>query len=137
VTKAKGVLMTKQAPVLTRHDLEAKIIKRCWESDEFQQQFTADPVGTAVKYLEVPAATLPKIFVHQEALGSWHIVLAAKPASNGELSDEDLEKVAGDTNPTPVVVTLVASGAVIGSTASATIGWSWCYEAKRIYELTS
>ena len=51
----------KQAPSLTRHDLEAKIVKRCWENKEFRKHFTADPVGVAVKHLEVPAVSLPKI----------------------------------------------------------------------------
>jgi hypothetical protein len=86
--------MSEPAPTLSRHDLEAKIVKRCWEDEAFYKEFTADPVGTAVKYLKVPAAQLPSIVVHEELAGSWHIVLPAKPAAAGELSDTDLEKVA-------------------------------------------
>jgi hypothetical protein len=97
--------MTEQA--LTRHDLEAKIVKRCWEDEGFRKEFTADPAGTFTRYLEVPAASLPKILVHAEEPGSWHIVLPAKPADASELSEEDLEKVAGGA--TPAVVTVLAS----------------------------
>jgi hypothetical protein len=42
----------------------------CWENKDFWKHFTADPVGTAVKYLEVPAVSLPKIIVHQEEPGT-------------------------------------------------------------------
>jgi hypothetical protein len=81
----------------SRHDLEAKIVKRCWEDEAFRKEFTADPGGAFVKYLEVPATSLPRIFVHQEEPGSWHIVLAGKPPNANELSEADLEKVAGGT----------------------------------------
>ena len=66
-----GFPMTEQATVLTRHDLEAKIVKRCWEDEEFRREFTADPAGVFVKYLQIPAASLPKIVVHEETTGSW------------------------------------------------------------------
>jgi hypothetical protein len=80
---------------LTRHDLEAKIVRRSWEDEAFRGEFIADPAGAFVKYLNVPAAALPKIAVHQQEPGSWHIVLPAKPANMNELSEQDLERVAG------------------------------------------
>ena len=120
--------MSEPAPTLTRYDLEAKIVKRCWEDEAFHREFTADPVGTAVKYLEVPAANLPKIVVHEEPAGSWHIVLSAKPANAGELSEEDLEKIAGGTTPICAGVLVLTVGlAVSGVTASGLVslakGW--------------
>jgi hypothetical protein len=122
--------MTEQAATLTRYDLEAKIVRRCWQDDAFYREFTADPVGTAVKYLEVPAADLPHIVVHEEPAGSWHIVLPARPANVGELSDEDLEKVAGGYSMiVPVLLTAigisvtVASG--ISASAAATVYKGW------------
>jgi hypothetical protein len=89
--------MTEQAP--TRHDLEANIVKRCWKDESFREEFTADPADTLVKYLQVPAVSLPKIVVHEEPAGSWHIVLPAKAASGQELSETDLEKIAGGVTP--------------------------------------
>jgi hypothetical protein len=87
--------MTEQTPSLSRHDLEAKIVKRCWEDEGFRAEFTADPAGAFVKYLEVPAERLPKIAVHEEGAGTWHIVLPPPPRNIGELSEQDLETVAG------------------------------------------
>jgi hypothetical protein len=103
--------MTGQAATLTRHDLEAKIVKRCWEDEGFRKEFTADPAGVFVKHLHVPAASLPKIVVHEETTGSWHIVLPPKPANTGELSEADLENVAGGTT-LPVVLTLTVNASV-------------------------
>jgi hypothetical protein len=89
--------MTEQALTLTRHDLEAKIVKRCWEDEDFRKEFIADPGAAFTRYLPVPAGSLPRIVIHEEGPGSWHIVLPARPASVSELSEEELERVAGAT----------------------------------------
>ena len=92
---------------ISRHELEAKIVKRCWEDDAFRREFTSDPAAAFVKYLNVPKASVPALVVHDEPVGSWHIVLPAKPANASELSDEDLEQVAGGITP---LVSLAVSG---------------------------
>jgi hypothetical protein len=114
--------MTEQSPTLARHDLEAKIVKRCWDDEEFHREFIADPKGVFVKYLQVPASSLPQIVVHQEAPGSWHIVLLARPADANELSEEDLEKVAGGTTLPSLISTLVVSVSGISAVVSAVEG---------------
>jgi hypothetical protein len=91
--------MAEPETTLTRHNLEAKIVKRCWEDEEFRREFTSDPAGAFVKYLDVPAEGLPKIVVHEESAGTWDIVLPQRPANADELSDRDLERVAGGTTP--------------------------------------
>jgi hypothetical protein len=98
--------MASQDSQLIRHDLEAKIVKRCWENEGFRAEFIAHPEGAFVKYLEVPAASLPKVVVHEEQPGSWHIVLPAKQVNANELSEQDLERVAG--GPTPDVLKVIA-----------------------------
>jgi hypothetical protein len=85
--------MAEQASSMSRHDLEAKIVKRCWQDEEFRKEFTANPAGAFVNYLRIPAASLPKVFVHLEKPGSWHIVLPVKPASQAEFSERELEMV--------------------------------------------
>jgi hypothetical protein len=115
---------------LTRHDLEAKIVKRCWENEDFRREFTADPGGAFFRYLEVPAAGLPKIVIHEEPAGSWHIVLPARPAEIRELSEQDLEQIAGGTSAGaaatsklgPVSVAVIA--ATIGNVLSESLGAS-------------
>ena len=126
--------MTEQAAAITRHDLEAKIVKRCSEDEGFRKEFTADPAGAFVKYLRVPATSVPKIVVHEETTGSWHIVLPAKPPHIDELTEADLERVAGGTF-TPMTVpafistvSAVVSVSVVGSFLSSVIsageaGW--------------
>jgi hypothetical protein len=108
--------------ILTRHDLEAKIVKRCWEDEKFRKEFTADPAGAFVKYLGVPAASLPGISVHQEAAGSWHIVLPLKPANANELSDEDLEKVAGGNQTTYLIISVGAVTSVTSVSVTVSAG---------------
>jgi hypothetical protein len=116
--------MTEQAATLTRHDLEAKIVKRCWEDEGFRKEFTADPAGAFVKYLRVPAASLPKIAIHEEMPGSWHIVLPSKPSDPSELSEQDLEKVAGGTTGVCVLTTAMASASLVAVTLTVVeAGW--------------
>jgi hypothetical protein len=120
------VSVTEQAAALTRHDLEAKIVKRCWEDEEFRKEFTADPAGVLVKYLQIPTADLPKIVVHEETTGSWHIVLPAKPANTGELSEADLENVAGGTTPTiTVLATIVSSVTTVAASVDVSLDHGW------------
>ena len=120
----------KTSQSLGRHDLESRIVKRCWENEAFRQEFTADPAGAFVKYLNVAAANLPKIVVHQETAGTWHIVLPARPAGASELSEAELEKVAGGASvPLSLITATVLTGALAsgGVTTSAAItiqkGW--------------
>jgi hypothetical protein len=110
--------MAEQTWQLTRHDLEAKIVKHCWEDEGFRTEFIADPAAAFVKYLNLPAASLPRITVYPEEPGSWHIVLPVKPAGAGELSEAELEKVAGGTL-VIVPVSVLVSAAVSGAVASA------------------
>ncbi len=109
--------MTEQQSFLTRHDLEAKLVTRCWENEEFRQELISNPAATFAKYLEVPQDSLPKIVIHQEEAGSWQIVLPAKPVTTGELSDQDLERVSGGTTPA-CLVSVVTVGASIMTSAS-------------------
>jgi hypothetical protein len=113
--KDRRETMTNNVEGLTRHDLEAKIVKRSWEDDGFRKEFTSDPTGTAVKYLKVTAAGLPKIVVHEEASGTWHIVLPQRPPDAGELTEADLERVAGGvTDPIRMTTALHIAGGQVG-----------------------
>jgi hypothetical protein len=56
--------MAEAGSQLTRHDLEAKIVKRSWEDEGFRREFLADPVGVFARYLQIPVVSLPKVVVH-------------------------------------------------------------------------
>jgi hypothetical protein len=122
--------MAEPISTLTRHDLEAKIVKRCWENEAFRKEFTADPAGATVKYLGAPAASVPKIVVHEEPAGSWYIVLPPPPAKIGELSEQELESVSG-ASVTDYTIQITASvvvsivGAAGSAAASAKLNPGW------------
>jgi len=106
--------MTAIAP--SRADLEARIVKRCWTDEAFRRELLADPAACFVKYTGLSADKAPRIVVHEERDRDWHIVIPARPRQTGELSDEDLERVAGGTD--PMVISLIASVAVTAVTAT-------------------
>ncbi|WPL16508.1 NHLP leader peptide domain protein [Thiorhodovibrio winogradskyi] len=94
-----------QAAPMSRAELEAKIVARAWEDEEFHQKFLADPKAMFEDYM---GAKLPASLVmtaHQEDADHLHFVIPAKPAVDlDELSDEDLEKIAGGVDPVTSVV---------------------------------
>ena len=69
-----------------------------------------------------------KIFIHEEDANTLHFSLPPAPANATELSDEELEKVAGGTEVISVVTVTVAAvtaiDAVVGS-AVYTVGKGW------------
>jgi hypothetical protein len=110
------------AQVMTRNDLEAAIVKHSWADEGFRREFLADPAGAFSKYLEVPADRLPKIVVHEETAGSWHIVLPAKADNTSELSEADLEKIAGGTSPAFITAVVVSTGSLVSVSVTVTEG---------------
>src|SRR5271170_964036 len=119
--------MNEQA--MSRHDLEARIVQRSWKDEGFRKEFLADPTGSFSRYLQVPAASLPRITVHQEEPGSWHIVLPEKRANTSELSEQDLERIAGGSGSvafiplaaTAVIAQFAITTAIATVTAAATV----------------
>lgn len=109
--------------MLTRRDLEAMIARKSLTDPAFREEFLADPGACFTKYLNVPAANLPKFVVHEETPGSWHIVLPPVPQPMRELSDEELEQVSGGLIVEAVVITAVLSLGIAANTlASVAVG---------------
>ena len=86
--------MTQAAPQ-TRQELEAGIIRKAWEDEAFRAALIADPAAALAGHTGVPGIGQLNITVHQEAAGEWNIVLPARPADPGELSEAELAQVAG------------------------------------------
>jgi hypothetical protein len=81
---------------MTRQELEAKIIALAWQDAEFRRKFLADPKAQFEQHLGTKLPDSLKITAHQEDENSLHFVIPMKPrAPTEELSDEDLEKIAG------------------------------------------
>jgi hypothetical protein len=121
-----------QAIPMSRAELEAKIVARAWEDEEFKQKFLADPKAMFEDYM---GSKLPESLVmtaHQEDADHLHFVIPAKPAvSLDELSDEDLERIAGGVEPlTTSLVTIGTAAVVVTISASVTVSYAASVAAK-------
>jgi hypothetical protein len=99
-----------QATQPTRHELETLIIERAWKDPEFKNEFVSDPKGTIEKYSGQSMPNTVKIFVHEEDGTTMHLTIPQAPPNINELSDAELEQVAGGTD---VIVTIIGIIATI------------------------
>ncbi len=103
--------------VSPRNQLRTALIEKCWKDPEFKAQVIADPKGM---YEKATGRKLPgniKIFIHEENPDTLHFSIPPGPEHSTELSDEELERVAGGTE--VIVAFLVTVGVSIGSAAYA------------------
>src|SRR5215469_5755903 len=98
------------APLDTRVQLESALIQKCWKEPEFRKQVVGDPKGMLEKHLGRKLPEQVKIFIHEEDANTLHLSIPPVPANVSELSDEDLEKVAGGTD----VFIVTALGLTVG-----------------------
>jgi len=91
-------MTTQAAAPMTRRDLETKIIVKAWEDEAFRTRFLAEPKAMFEERLGVKLPETLTITAHAEDAEHLHFVIPAKPDIDfDELSDEDLEKIAGGT----------------------------------------
>ena len=102
------------SPAITKHDLETRLIEKCWKDPEFRRQVLADPKGTFEKQLGRLPADL-KILIHEDSANTLNFTLPPTPSNSAELSDEELEKVAGGTE---VIAATVALSVVTALSAA-------------------
>ena len=112
---------------LTRKDVEAKIVALAWKDDDFRRKFLTDPKGQFEEKLGTKLPPSLKMTAHAEDENSLHFVIPMKPRAMSELSDEELEKVAGGTDVAvaTILVTVVTAG--VGGAAIASVmsgGWA-------------
>ena len=80
---------------LSRQETEKLIVERAWKDPAFHDEFVADPKATIEKYSGQKLPAEAKILANAEDDTTIHFVIPKKPANADQLSDEDLEKVAG------------------------------------------
>ena len=74
----------------------AKLVAKAWSDEAFKQRLLKDPTAVAKEAgLDLPGGMALKVVEDTDKL--VHFVLPSPPAS-GELSDEDLQKMAGGYN---------------------------------------
>jgi Nitrile hydratase, alpha chain len=116
------------APSLTKRDLETALIEKCWKDPEFKKQIVTDPKGMLERHIGQKLPADLKIVIHEEDANTLHFSLPPAPSNTMELSDEDLEKVAGGTElilvaPIALSIALATAGAVASGVVTAKHGW--------------
>jgi hypothetical protein len=110
----------------TRRDLETALIEKCWKDSEFKRQVLSDPKGMLERHTGQKLPAPVKIFIHEEDANTLHFSIPPAPSNLSELSDDDLEKVAGGTD---VLITAVVTGAVVtagvGAASLAATKYQW------------
>lgn len=125
------------AASVTRRELGARLIEKAWKDPEFKKAVVSDPKGLFENYLGKKLPEHLRIIIHEEDASTLHFSIPPAPRNLTELSDEDLEKVAGGTDVVisaaftaatmlaAAVTAATAVGTVVGSIAGATIKSGW------------
>ncbi len=75
-----------------------KAIARCWTDADYKAKLLSDPHAALAEVgVEVPAGNTVKVM--ENTADTHHLVLPASPPAAGELSSEELEKIAGGFRP--------------------------------------
>jgi hypothetical protein len=111
-----------------RRQLEAALITKCWKDADFRQKVVSDPKGMLEQHIGQKLPPQVKIFIHQEDTDTVHFSIPPAPADLTELSDAELESVAGGTDVfTTLAVCLTAALTVAGTIAGGRVtvehGW--------------
>jgi hypothetical protein len=114
-------------PVDTRRLLETQLIEKAWKAPDFRKDVVRDPKGMLEKHLGKRLPDQLRIVIHEEDSNTLHFSVPPSPTDTSELSDEELEKIAGGTEITFVLVNIVvpvavtvAAGTAVGSAAAVT-----------------
>ena len=100
-----------QTLAVTRRDMETRLIEKAWKDPVFRKDIVKDPKGMLEKHIGQKLSEQLRIFVHEEDANTLHFSIPPAPSNLNELSDEDLEKVAGGTD---IVITGVTTSLVFG-----------------------
>jgi hypothetical protein len=84
----------------SRRDSEARLIDRAWKDEAFRRALIEDPKGTLERELQVKVPEGVSLTVLEETPTQRYLVLPPAPRQDGgELSDAELEAVAGADPP--------------------------------------
>ena len=79
---------------MTRQEIEAKLIAQAWQDDSFKQELITNPKSVFEKE-GIPLPESIEIRVVEESSDCLYLVLPMKPSEIEELSEAELESIAG------------------------------------------
>jgi Nitrile hydratase, alpha chain len=106
--------MSEQNSPKTRKDIEADVIDQAWKNEAYKQELLSNPKAVIEREFGVQLPDQVNVHVIEENLTNLYFVLPVCPdLSNVELSDEQLEAVAGG-GPLLVAAGIAAGVFVVG-----------------------
>src|SRR5215472_15624760 len=109
-----------EAQAATRRDLETALIEKCWKDPEFKKTVLSDPKGMLEGHTGQKLPAQVKIFIHEEDANTLHFSIPPAPSNLTELSDDELERVAGGTD-LFVTAFAIATGVVSAGSVATTV----------------
>lgn len=102
-------------------DTQAALSRKALSDADFRHRLLKDPRGVLTEFLgrELPPGV--QIQVHQDTAKSMHLILPPSLPATSDLTDEELERIAGGTDITVTLSILVTSLTILSGlmTASA------------------
>jgi hypothetical protein len=111
--------MVMEAPTMTRRDLETALIEKCWKDSEFKKAVLSDPKGMLESHIGQKLPAQVRVLIHEEDANTLHFSIPPAPSNLTELSDGDLERVAGGTDVLVMTFAISASAAIFTATVTA------------------
>ncbi len=103
----------------TRNDIEKELVLKAWEDEEFKQRLVSDPKAAITEMFGVEIPDAIDVKVVEEDLQTLYVRLPMKPVGEDELTDEQLEAIAGGACiPVGAALGAVAVIAVIAGTGA-------------------
>ena len=113
--------METQAP--SHGDLETALIEKCWKDPEFKKEVVKDPKGMLERHIGQKLPANLKVFIHEEDANNLHFSLPPAPSNVTELSDDELEKVAGGTEVFISATAVVTLSVLVTAPVTVDQGW--------------
>ena len=109
--------MSEQTPQRTRKDIEAQIIAQAWKDEAYKKELFSNPKAVIEREFGVQLPAEVSLKVMEENPTNLYFVLPMRPDLSGaELSEEQLEAVAGGSTTACLVTGAVIAGSGIIAT---------------------